>query len=492
MKEKDKTLKTRFSAEIEAYGYKYSVKQALLAYTGVALLAVALGKLYQLKPVYILIVAVAGIIMVPFLIRNACKRKNEQKRFSDATIYMDQMLYAFLRKPKIRDALQDTLALFPEGNMHDAIERALAVHVESNEMDINQSSLAVIEEEYSNDRIKRMHNYFRKVEDIGRNYKTGIELQITDRSEWVEGICEHQVNIKKYKNRVMMSIILVLLVCGVPTLLINGMDSFAMSISDVAVYEIATVLYMIVELLIYLKADKKLSIDWLDEKSNKNYDMQEQYLRVVNYDAKKEMKKSFVYASIPAILFMIFCFRQSVIGMAVCAVITVFMLCQHTVGHKLSRKLVRREIEKQFPGWLMEIVLRLQTENVQVAIMKSEESAPAVLKEPVYQLVQELTERPESADPYMNFLKDFSVPEIQEAMKRFYSLSSKGIGDIDRQMMEIIGRSNGMMRKAEKIRHEDEEGGLYGLMLAPQIPVIFEFIVSFYAFLMIFFSAVSV
>lgn len=448
---------------------------------------------YKLLPVYMGIVELGAVLAVPFLLKNAKKRKKERERFSDASIYMNQMLYAFKRKPKVFDSLRETFEIFPEGRMRETLESALRIYQEPESSgDLNRMALSAVEQAYPNDRLKRMHEYFCKVENIGGSYKSGIEAQILDRNQWIEGIEEHRANVMKYRSRVRMAVLAVTAVCGVLPLLIGRMEMFTMQMSDVALYEIVTVIFLLLELLIYLRADGKLNVDWLNENPGKQYDMHEKYIRAVSYDAAKEFRVSLLYASVPAAAMVVSLVSGFVPGICVSGFFTVFMLFQHKIGHQLNVKQVRREIEKQFPAWLMEIVLRLQTGNVQVAIRESEEMAPPVLREAVHELVVQLDEKPESIEPYVNFLKDFKTPEIDETMKRFYSMSAQGIGNTEKEITSIIERSNRFIQKAERLRHEDEEGAMFGLIIAPQLPVLLEVVVSFYALLLVFFSAFTV
>lgn len=469
------------------------MKHVLPAALGMSALALFFGWEYKLLPVYLGIVEAGAVLSVPFLLKNAGKRKKEQKRFSDASIYMNQMLYAFKRKPKVYDALRETFDIFPEGRMRETLERALRVYQEPGSSgDLNRMALSMIEQDYPNDRLKRMHEYFCKVENIGGSYQSGIEAQIMDRNQWIEGIEEHRANLMKYRNRVRLAVLAVTAVCGILPLLVERMEMFTMQMSDVPLYEAVTAVFLLLELFIYLKADGKLNVDWLDEHPGKQYDMHEKYIRAVSYDAAKGFRASLLYASVPAVLTAVSLVLGFVPGTCVCGIFTVFMLFQHKIGHQLNVKQVKREIEKQFPTWLMEIVLRLQSGNVQVAIKESEETAPPVLKEAVHELVMQLEEKPESIEPYAVFLHGFKTPEIDETMKRFYSMSAQGIGDTQKEITSIIERSNRFIQKAERLRHEDEEGAMYGLIIAPQLPVLLEVVAGFYALLLVFFSAFTV
>ena len=49
------------------------------------------------------------------------------------------------------------------------------------------------------------------------------------------------------------------------------------------------------------------------------------------------------------------------------------------------------DVKSAFPKWLMDLALLIQSENVQVAIQKSREHIPVILKEEVNTLVERLT-----------------------------------------------------------------------------------------------------
>lgn len=71
------------------------------------------------------------------------------------------------------------------------------------------------------------------------------------------------------------------------------------------------------------------------------------------------------------------------------------------------------------------------SENVNAAITKSMQEAPAILQESLKQMQGQIMESPESNEPYMNFMKEFNMIEIQSAMGMLYSISSGRGGDAD-------------------------------------------------------------
>lgn len=62
-------------------------------------------------------------------------------------------------------------------------------------------------------------------------------------------------------------------------------------------------------------------------------------------------------------------------------VIMCVTMTQHIIGHKLAIKTVKREIEKKFSNWLLELALLMQSNNVHVSIFLTiNDDTPAILK----------------------------------------------------------------------------------------------------------------
>ena len=72
-----------------------------------------------------------------------------------------------------------------------------------------------------------------------------------------------------------------------------------------------------------------------------------------------------------------------------------------------ARRRTVRGDTKVFPGWVMELVLLLQTNNVFMSVEATRDRAPVILREPVRQLLSEMQAAPGSVYPYLHFLDDF-------------------------------------------------------------------------------------
>ena len=162
------------------------------------------------------------------------------------------------------------------------------------------------------------------------------------------------------------------------------------------------------------------------------------------------------------------------------------MLNQHRIGHSLATKNLIKSVKSDFPRWLMDLALLLQSENVQVAIMKSRNHVPGILKMDVEKLVSQLEMDPESADPFHRFLKHLHLPEIHAAMGMLFAISIGNNARADKQINELISRNLEMMDVADTQRLHDMNSGLYLLFLAPVLTASIKLLTDMAVFLLTF------
>lgn len=98
----------------------------------------------------------------------------------------------------------------------------------------------------------------------------------------------------------------------------------------------------------------------------------------------------------------------------------------------------------------------MQSNNVQVSILKSSKEAPPVLKVELDQLAVRLQERPGELSTYTSFCNRFDVPEIQSCMKMLHAISESGIGNADIQITNLVKRVYEMQNFADAIRSQSE------------------------------------
>lgn len=112
--------------------------------------------------------------------RNYYKSLYEQRRFSDASKYVERMLYYFKAKGKVLDALNDVEKVFPEGRMKDCIGNAVRHIQDTVDENAVKDALEIIEQEYSCRRIKRLHAFLLQIENDGGDMDMGVETLLRD------------------------------------------------------------------------------------------------------------------------------------------------------------------------------------------------------------------------------------------------------------------------------------------------------------------------
>ncbi|MGN0481960.1 MAG: hypothetical protein ACI4HI_00250 [Lachnospiraceae bacterium] len=470
--------------ELQQFDCVLSVWKYLGLLLSASVLLFLMGELFHMRILYRFLVVAVTVGVFPAMIRNRAKRRFEDKRFSDVGIYMEQMLYAFQKEQKIVTALDNVRTLFPQGRMHEALEHALQ-QMESDyrsESPVHEA-LKKIEQGYSCDRLHAMHQFMEKVELLGGSYDNSIELLLNDKHMWEKRILERKKEAESTRRNVIVSIVLSLLVC-VSTLYFMPKD---MDILAFSVTHLSAAVVLVLDLFILYKADQKLTCDWLNsQNSASDRTLEKQYLRFVQYDEKKEQKKSFFYSLIPAVFFgkTLVCHQMK--GALLFGSLTFFFLMQHKIGHTLNQKRVTKEVEKAFPQWLMEIALLLQVDNVQVSLKKTYDSAPAILRPALLELVKKLERNPEAVTPYTDFLQELELPEIQAAMKMLYSISNGTGGDASQQIYEIIQRNHILMDQAEKIQQQEQAAGCNIYFLLPMLSGALKLILDLSVFLVAF------
>ncbi len=469
--------------ELAKYGYEYTPKKALFAYGMIVLVAAIFGLLYKLELPYIAAIGIIGLVFSPMVILQTMKGRYHTTMFSLANNYMEQFLYSFKRNGTVLNALLETATIFDEGIFHEALEKAIEhIQYTTDSEDPEREALDIVGEFFHCERIDAIHSFVIGAQRRGGDAGGSILLLAKNRAMWAERVMNLQKEFQIVKRNIMIALVATMLICILPLYLLGG----DLDISSIPLCQISAVVLIGICMLIYVKADKKLCRSWI-EKEVDSTGMGKKYLQVRDYDEAKEAKSSQRMAIIPVILFIgAFIYFKNIAVLVAGVVVVLFFLNQHKIGHSLAMKKVAREIEKQFPNWLMEVALLLQTDNVQMAIRKSMDSAPEVLVYALEDLIDQLEEDPNAIEPYHRFLKEYRNPDVQSAMKMLYALSSGNAGDVTKQVEELIDRNNAMMDKAEKLEQEDKIAGMKVYILLPSLLASFKLMVDMALLLVVF------
>ncbi|MFA9375612.1 MAG: hypothetical protein ACERKZ_02545 [Lachnotalea sp.] len=469
--------------ELAKYGYEYTPKKALFAYGMIVLVAAIFGLLYKLELPYIAAIGIIGLVFSPMVILQTMKGRYHTTMFSLANNYMEQFLYSFKRNGTVLNALLETATIFDEGIFHEVLERAIEhIQYTTDSEDPEREALDIVGEFFHCERIDAIHAFVIGAQRRGGDAGGSILLLAKNRAMWAERVMNLQKEFQIVKRNIMIALVATMLICILPLYLLGG----DLDISSIPLCQISAVVLIGICMLIYVKADKKLCRSWI-EKEVDSTGMGKKYLQVRDYDEVKEAKSSQKMAIIPVILFIgAFIYFKNIAVLVTGVVVVLFFLNQHKIGHSLAMKKVAREIEKQFPNWLMEVALLLQTDNVQMAIRKSMDSAPEVLVYALEDLIDQLEEDPNGIEPYHRFLKEYRNPDVQSAMKMLFALSSGNAGAVTKQVEELIDRNNAMMDKAEKLEQEDKIAGMKVYILLPSLLASFKLMVDMALLLVVF------
>lgn len=95
-------------------------------------------------------------------------------------------------------------------------------------------------------------------------------------------------------------------------------------------------------------------------------------------------------------------------------------------GHlfrKAQKMTHKKEIETAFPKWLFDLMLLIQRESVESAILHSIPSAPPVLQPELTTMSQLLLEHPGDIHVFTSFLAEYQLPQVEMNMRKLYALS---------------------------------------------------------------------
>lgn len=456
-------------AEIGVLGYEFGNKQIMTVYGALIGIMLLMGYLFQLPIVWQIPLIIAGLLFAPKVVQNTYKNKWEWTRFADVNTYIEQMLYAFKDSQKVLTALEDTLVLFPEGGaMHEVMEGAIQMmtnaEVTDKTVNIEEQALALIESRYPNTYIKSLHRFMLKVESIGGDFDSSIQLLLENRQMWENRVTKLQDKRKKKRQEILGSCIASALLCLSMLYILPA----EVSIGEMAMVRAGNVIMIILMVMVYLKADTKLSSNLIEPKKPRSEEkVNKDYNRYKNYDSHAEFKTSLKYTVIPLVIILVsLLVFHNKWGALAGVILTPVMLTQHIWGYKLLERRLTREIQIAFPEWLMEVALLLQSDNVQVSIFKTVDNALPILKPELVKLRDELMANPNSMEPYTNFFGGFPLPEKTTAMQKLYAMST-GTGNPEEQIANIVHRNNITLDRAEDMANEDSMAGLYTLFLAP-------------------------
>ncbi len=417
-----------------------------------------------------------AFVMIPKHRKRVQLSKDNQTRFYEVSLYLDTILYAFVKEEKIEPAMRDVSQTLPDGQMKDlAVKAHDYMLMTFDDVEVLEAALKHIEEKYPCKRINEVHKFMTHVEYYGGEIEKPINLLLADKGRWEKRIKGAIAERKKQFTDVVLSVIASLIICGVIIYLpVMGMD-----ISSQWLLQICAFLVIIVDDLVIYHAQKYLAEDWVRLQLGEGDDYYATKMESFQgYNLAREKRNSF-FMGLAGVLAAVIAFMVGnewlVLAMLVLSLV---LFHQHFIGRGLLERTLTKEIKYAFPNWLLDLVLLLQSENVQVSLQKSKEYVPGVLRRELYLLTERLEMQPESSEPYHHFLQDFSIPEIHSAMGILYSLSIGNSGNADKQINELVEKNLEMLDVSETEKLKKASSGMYVLFLIPVLTASFKLVVD--------------
>ena len=278
--------------QIDEYGYYFSmgnyVLSLVISFAGVFVC----GMVFSLRWYLAAAVIVFWMILLPGMILDGYKNMYEHKKFLEAADYMEQILYSFKMEGKILASLRDTARLFSAGRMHLAINETIA-YIENGvyERDLYQEAFARIEMQYPGRRMAAIHKFLCLIEKNGGDYSNGINLLLEDKALWVENVLLLQEEKKRGRTRVIIALVITMILAAVFHGVYRSMPKNYAIVNN-PVTQIGTTMYLMLNILVFRKANRELAGSWLERESVSDEEKAAYYWKIVTEeDNRRDWKK---------------------------------------------------------------------------------------------------------------------------------------------------------------------------------------------------------
>lgn len=431
-----------------------------------------------------LAVGIYLICVCPIHRKLYCIQQCEKRKFLEVCEYLEILLYSFAREGKIIRAFEDVSQAIAEGEMKQAVNQAIErMEMVTDETEIYREAMQIVGEKYKCRRVNIVHDFLLHVEYYGGEIEQSVELLVEDKNQWQQRIQDAWKERAGMLREIVMSAIASLLICGA----ILYLPVLNVDVSKHILSQLAACIVIVLNDLVLLRGQKYMAVDWLKVDELEELEDGEKKLdEYRTYDEKQALKQSFLFAILPLGMFVWNMYR----GKQWCAVlfllVSVVCLNQHRIGQHIAYKRLVKSIQSAFPQWIMDLMLILQSENVYMALQKTYEHAPSILRTDLENLIARLEIDPESVKPYHRFLGEFGIPEVHSAMSTLYSLSVGNCEHMKQQLSELVKRNLEMMNQADKERMKDKTSGMYLLFLAPVMIASIKLLVDMAIFLLSF------
>lgn len=459
------------NTKINQYGYNYSLSKYILNIIILMGVAVLSSYFFKLEWGYTIILGIWSIFLLPIIILSQIKFLHNNNRFEEITTYLQESIMLFQMNPKISYTLREVSELFDSKNgIHRYISKAIH-YIENSQdggQDVYAKGLKIIEVEYPCSRIQSLHRLMITVENQNsKEYQNSLNDLYEDIRGWITRTYTYQLDLKHLKNQFNIVLGLTILVTA---LMINILPNILTAFVSSSLYQMLTMLMLGSFILMFALVQSRLNGQWLVNDVEKDDKKILKSIKIIeNYDKEAKRKDSFIKAGICSVIPLVGLYlgNQNYVILGVIA--TLIMITWNTLEYNSAYKLVKKEIEKNYPIWLRDVSLNMHNLVVTRAIKQSMDTAPTVIQYYLKSFIEEVEQDPVSIKPYNNFLKQFYISDVKASMKSLFSIKQSNAEDATHKISDLIVRNQDMMKKSEQIRNKNQ---LTGVTLIGYIPLI--------------------
>ncbi len=116
-----------------------------------------------------------------------------RKRFLDVSLYIDTLLYSFLKEQKIIRAFEDVKSTLADGHMKETVSRAIDhMMLTFDETEVFVDAMRIIEDEYKCNRIVNAHEFMAHAEYYGGDIKESARILLRIRVHGSAGSAQYR------------------------------------------------------------------------------------------------------------------------------------------------------------------------------------------------------------------------------------------------------------------------------------------------------------
>lgn len=370
--------------------------------------------LCRLNGIFLALISLISIMLVLYLNNLKEQEKYQLRKLEASAFYMEQMIYSFKKHHKIPAALTDVSRMTGEP-LKSCVDQALD-RMEENDTEeaLFSYGLSAIEAEYGCQLMRVLHGFLIRVEEQGGECTAALHILLEQLRTWKKSQKTFLSRKKSIQTKLTLAIVLSCLIC----ISVIRMAPSGSTITGLTVYQVCTGGGLMVFQLLYMLFCRMAALaDWGHADSS------------LHQEREKEQKRiATLYEQAASEL--------------------------HGMRYLKAVRKLEKEISLHFPEWLFDLILRLQTENVQIAIANSLDTAPLILVPPLEQMIQEQEEDPVSIQPYLRFLSEVQLPEIHALMLQLYAINEMGKEEIQEQIGAMLEQNQRMTEISDELKME--------------------------------------